>query len=72
MDEYWKTSRFCKISKTSVKNISDTESMSLKFVKGQIISEGNFQKNNEIIARISALVSKIGQIKKIKVHYHAN
>ena len=35
--------------------------------KGQIISE---QKRNKIIARISALASKMGQIKKIKAFLH--
>ena len=29
-----------------------------------------FQKSNEIIAKISALASKIGQLKKIKVLYY--
>jgi hypothetical protein len=43
--------------------------------KGQIISELNcsvlnFPKNNEIIVRISALSTKMGQIRKIKAHYH--
>ena len=43
--------------------------------KGQRISEGNFgvltlQKNNEIIVRISALASKMGQINKLKSLYH--
>ena len=45
--------------------------------KGQIISEQNcgvlnipkIQRNN---ARISALATKMGHIRKIKAHYHAN
>ena len=45
--------------------------------KGQIISEQkcgvlNFPKCNEIIARISALASKMGQIKKIKAIFIPN
>ena len=44
---------------------------SIFLVKGQIISEQNcvsqiFQKSNEINVRISALASKMGQIKEIK------
>ena len=43
--------------------------------KGQIISEQkcsvlNFPKMNEIIARISALVSKMGKIKKIEANHY--
>ena len=43
--------------------------------KGQIISEQKcdvfiFPKFNEIIARISALASKMGQIKKMKSLYY--
>jgi predicted transcriptional regulator len=34
--------------------------------KGQLISEQIFQKCNEIIAKISAIASKMGQIKKSK------
>jgi hypothetical protein len=41
-------------------------------LKGQLISEQIFQKCNDIIARISALASKVGQIKKVKAHYHPN
>jgi hypothetical protein len=45
--------------------------------KGQIISEQNcgvlnFPKMQQNIARISALATKMGQIRKIKAHYHAN
>mgnify|MGYP006888878399 CR=1 FL=1 len=45
--------------------------------KGQLISEQicgvlNFPKMQRNIARISALVSKMGQIKKEKAHYHPN
>ena len=47
------------------------------YIKGQLISEQicgvlNFPKCNKIIARISALASKMGQIKKVKAHYHPN
>ena len=46
-------------------------------IKGQLISEQiyavlNFQKMQRNIARISALASKMGQIKKVKAHYHPN
>ena len=45
--------------------------------KGQLISEQiygvlNFPKMQRNIARISALASKMGQIKKVKAHYHPN
>ena len=44
--------------------------------KGHLISEKNsvlnFPKMQWYIARISALASKIGQIKKLKAHYHPN
>ena len=45
----------------------------VRFIKGQLISEQicgvlNFPK----IVRISALASKMGQIRKIKSHYHPN
>ena len=45
--------------------------------KGQIISEQNcdvlnFPKMQRNIARISALATKMGQVRKIKAHYHAN
>jgi hypothetical protein len=45
--------------------------------KGQIISEQkcgvlNFPKMQRNIARISALATKMGQIRKIEAHYHAN
>ena len=45
--------------------------------KGQIISEQNygvlnFPKIQRNIAMISALATKMGQIRKIKAHYHAN
>ena len=45
--------------------------------KGQLISEQiydvlNFPKMQQNIARISALASKMGQIKKVKAHYHPN
>ena len=45
--------------------------------KGQLISEQiyavlNFPKMQRNITRISALASKMGQIKKVKVHYHPN
>ena len=45
--------------------------------KGQIISEQNcgvlnFPKMQRNIARISALATKMGQIRKIKAYYHAN
>ena len=49
-----------------------------KVLKGQIISKQNcgalifFKKYNESIARISAQATKMGQIGKIKAHYHAN
>ena len=46
-------------------------------IKGQLISEQiygvlNFPKMQRINARISALASKMGQIKKVKTHYHPN
>ena len=45
--------------------------------KGQLISEQiyavlNFPKMQRNIARISALASKMGQIKKVKAHYRPN
>ena len=45
--------------------------------KGQLISEQiyavlNFPKMQRNIARISALASKMGQIKKVKAHYYPN
>ena len=45
--------------------------------KGQLISEHiyaalNFPKMQQKIARISALASKMGQIKKVKAQYHPN
>ena len=45
--------------------------------KGQIFSEGNcgalnFPKTNEINEKISALASKMGQIKKMKALYYIN
>ena len=45
--------------------------------KGQLISEQiyavlNFPKMQQNIARISALASKMGQIKNVKAHYHPN
>ena len=45
--------------------------------KGQLISEQiyavlNFPKMQLNITRISALASKMGQIKKVKSHYHPN
>ena len=45
--------------------------------KGQLISEQiyavlNFQKMPRNIARISALASKMSQIKKVKAYYHPN
>ena len=45
--------------------------------KGQLISEQiyavlNFPKMQQHIARISALASKMGQIKKVQAHYHPN
>ena len=48
---------------------------SIFLVKGQIISEQNcvsqiFQKSNEINVRISALASKMGQIKELKAIYY--
>ena len=48
-----------------------------QFFKGQLISEQiyavlNFPKIQRNIARISALASKIGQIKNVKAHYHPN
>ena len=47
------------------------------FTKGQIISEQNcgvlnFPNIQLNIARISALATKMGQMGKIKAHYHAN
>ena len=44
---------------------------------GQLILEQihavlNFPKMQRNIARISALASKMGQIKKVKAHYHPN
>ena len=47
------------------------------FIKGQLISEQicsvlNFPKMQQYIARISALVSKMGQIVKLKAKYHPN
>jgi hypothetical protein len=49
----------------------------LPWTKGQIISEqnwgvSNFPKMQRNIARISALVTKMGQLRKIKAHYYAN
>ena len=46
-------------------------------IKGQLISEQiyavlNFPKMQRNIARISALASKMVQIKKVKAHYHPN
>ena len=51
--------------------------MSRYFSEGQLISEQicgvlNFPKMQRNIARISALASKMGQIKKVKAHYHPN
>ena len=48
-----------------------------KHTKGQIFSEQIlvskiFQKSNEIIARTSALASKMGQIKKVKAIFCTN
>ena len=48
-----------------------------QLTKGQLISEQiygflNFPKMQRNIAWISALASKMGQIKKVKVHYHPN
>ena len=48
-----------------------------KTTKGQSISEQiygvlNFPKMQQNIARISALTSKMGQIKKVNPHYHPN
>ena len=45
--------------------------------KGQLISEQicgvlNFPKMQHNIARISALATKMGQIKKVNAHYHPN
>ena len=45
--------------------------------KGQLISEQiyavlNFPKMQLNIARISALASKMGQIKQVNAHYHSN
>ena len=45
--------------------------------KGQLISEQiyaalNFPKKQRNIVRISALASNMGQIKKLKAHYHPN
>ena len=45
--------------------------------KGHLISEQiyavlNFPQMQQNIARISALASKMGQIKKVKAHYHPN
>ena len=45
--------------------------------KGQLISKQiyavlNFPKMQRNIARISALASKMGQIKKVNAHYHPN
>ena len=45
--------------------------------KGQLTSEQtyavlNFPKMQRNIARVSALASKMSQIKKIKAHYHPN
>ena len=52
--------------------------MQKHLVKGQMISEKKlwclkiFQKSNDIIVSIFALGTKMGQIKKVKAHYHAN
>ena len=48
-----------------------------EFTKGQLITEQieavlNFPKMKRNIARISALSSKMCQIKKVKEHYHTN
>ena len=45
--------------------------------KGQLISEQiyailNFPKMQRNFVRISALASKMGQIKKVQAHYHPN
>ena len=45
--------------------------------KGQLISEQisavlNFPKMQQNVTRISALASKMGKIKKVKVQYHPN
>ena len=45
--------------------------------KGQIISEQicgvlDVPKMQQNIARISALLSKMGEIKKVKAHHHVN
>ena len=52
-------------------------SLCCALAKGQLISEQiyavlNFPKMQRNIARISALASKMGQIKKVKAHYHPN
>ena len=44
-------------------------------IKGQLISEQiyavlNFSKMQQYIVSISALAFKMGQIKKVKAHYH--
>ena len=43
-----------------------------QLISGHICGVLNFQKMQRNIARISALVSKMGQIKKVKAHYHPN
>jgi hypothetical protein len=48
-----------------------------RLLKGQLISKQiypvlSFPKMQRNIARISALASKMDQIKKVKVHYHPN
>ena len=51
--------------------------MAIRVSKGQLISEKvcgvlNFPKMQQKIARISALASEMGQIKKVKSDYHPN
>ena len=40
--------------------------------KGQLISKANFETKKRTLFFISALASKMGQIIKIRAHYHAN
>ena len=51
--------------------------ISTNLAKGQLITEQiyavlNFPKMQRNIARISAVAFKMGQIKKVKAHYHPN
>ena len=55
----------------------DNDRQKYGICKGQLISKANFEvfiwtKNERKYFCISALASKMGKIKKIMAHYHAN